>query len=169
MEDKRSCFRAGLVAALCGRPLAEARIEGSRDFPDISGVVRFYQTNSGTVVYTEVVGLPSDEGPCGGRVFGFHIHGGGSCEGSMEEEFAGAMSHYDVGSCGHPHHAGDMPPLFGNNGAAQSAFLTGRFLVKDVVGRTVIIHEHPDDFTTQPSGDSGARIACGEIRWVTGC
>ncbi|NMB33378.1 MAG: superoxide dismutase family protein, partial [Clostridium sp.] len=41
---------------------------------------------------------------------------------------------------------------------------TSRFTPREVVGKTVIIHENPDDFRSQPSGDSGDRIACGVIR-----
>lgn len=45
-------------------------------------------------------------------------------------------------------------------------FLTDRFKVDDVIGRTVIIHDKPDDFTTQPSGNSGEKIACGIINRI---
>lgn len=45
-------------------------------------------------------------------------------------------------------------------------FFTGRFFPEDVAGRTVVIHEMPDDFRSQPSGDSGARIACGKIKEI---
>lgn len=62
---------------------------------------------------------------------------------------------------------GDLPPLLSTHGAACSAVYTGRFYPDDVVGRTVVIHMNPDDFKTQPSGDSGEMIACGEIHeWV---
>ena len=40
---------------------------------------------------------------------------------------------------------------------------TDRFYPEDVIGKTVIIHSEPDDFRTQPSGDSGEKIACGRI------
>ena len=36
--------------------------------------------------------------------------------------------------------------------------------VKDIIGKVIIIHDMPDDFTTQPSGNSGTKIACGEIK-----
>ena len=56
-----------------------------------------------------------------------------------------------------------MPPLFWNNGYAFQMFLTDRFTVKEIIGKTVIIHDNADDFTTQPSGNSGEKIACGVI------
>ena len=62
------------------------------------------------------------------------------------------------------YHAGDMPPLFGTDRFAFSAFLTDRFSAEEGIGKTVIIHDSPDDFTTQPSGNSGVKIACGVIR-----
>lgn len=86
----------------------------------------------------------------------------------MDDPFADAMSHYDPRGCAHPYHAGDLPPLFGNNSFALSVFLTDRFSVHEVIGRTVIIHDHPDDFTTQPSGNSGTKIACGVICGTAG-
>jgi Cu-Zn family superoxide dismutase len=61
-------------------------------------------------------------------------------------------------------HAGDLPPLLACNGEAYLAVLTGRFRVKDVMGKTVVIHSRPDDFRSQPSGDAGEKIACGVIR-----
>lgn len=57
-----------------------------------------------------------------------------------------------------------MPPLFENNGYAYLSFLTNRFQIKDIVGKTVIIHDMPDDFKTDPSGNSGTKIACGIIK-----
>lgn len=152
-----------LLPALRGRPQAEASIAGSSSFPGISGWVRFYQTNGGVVVCAEIQGLPQGGQPCHERVFGFHIHQGADCDG-MDGPFPHAMSHYDPDGCEHPYHAGDLPPLFGNNGLAVSAFLTNRFFVDDIIGKVVIIHDHPDDLTTQPSGNSGAKIACGVIR-----
>lgn len=161
-----SHFRAHLLSALRSRPQAEARIAGSESFSDISGMVRFYQTNEGVIVYAEITGLPHDNAPCHGRIFGFHIHAGDSCSGNMDDPFADSMSHYNPNGCEHPYHAGDLPPLFGNNGLAVSAVLTDRFFVDEIIGKTVIIHDHPDDFTTQPSGNSGTKIACGVIQRV---
>ena len=61
-------------------------------------------------------------------------------------------------------HAGDLPPLMGDHGYALCIFYTDRFLPEEVIGHTAVIHAMPDDFRSQPSGDSGMKIACGEIK-----
>lgn len=164
----RSLSRPGLSLCLPTllrrRPQAVARLAGGEDYPGLTGIVRFYQTAAGVVVWAEVTGLPAASSPCGGRIFGFHIHAGDSCAGTSAEPFSAALGHYDPGACPHPYHAGDLPPLFGSGGAALSLFLTDRFSVSEVIGKTVILHDHLDDLTTQPSGGSGKRIACGVIR-----
>lgn len=146
------------------RPHASAFIRGSQDFPTINGIAHFYQTNMGVLVVTEITGLPTSENRCESPVFGFHIHNGMSCTGTDADPFANAGTHYEPYSCPHPHHAGDLPPLFGNNGYAFLAFFTNRFHVSEVLGRTIVIHSKPDDFTTQPAGNSGDKIACGVIK-----
>lgn len=171
MNISSSCshFRTHLPSILRSRPQAVASIAGSENYSSILGSVQFYQSNDGVVVLAKISGLPKSENPCQSQIFGFHIHGGTDCGGNMDDSFADAMSHFNPGGCGHPHHTGDLPPLFGNNGLALCAFLTDRFSVNEVIGRTVIIHDHPDDFTTQPSGNSGTKIACGVIKRTTSC
>lgn len=170
MHQVSSCSSSNLhlLSVLRGRPQAAARVTGSESYPDLLGTVQFYQTNRGVIVRAEINGLPHAELPCQGRIFGFHIHKGSDCGGNMEDPFADAMSHYDPHGCAHPYHAGDMPPLFGNNGFALSLFLTDRFSTDEILGKTVIIHDHSDDFTTQPSGNSGTKIACGVIQRIAG-
>jgi Cu-Zn family superoxide dismutase len=102
-------------------------------------------------------------GKCKENIFAFHIHDGKSCTGNDTDPFANAKSHYNPHECSHPQHAGDLPPLFGNDGYAWSAILTNRFSIDEIIGNTIIIHSKPDDFTTQPSGNSGEKIACGVI------
>lgn len=146
-------------------PDAAAQVRGSDSYPKINGEVLFYQIADGVIVLADITGLPDSGGEiCDGRVFGFHIHEGTMCSGNGQDPFADAGMHYNPDGCEHPYHAGDMPPLFGNGGDALSVFFTDRFSVKDVIGRTVIIHDMPDDFKTQPSGDSGTKIACGQIK-----
>lgn len=168
MNRSSSCghFQAGLCSILRGRPQAAANISGSRNYPGISGVVRLYQTGEGVIVFAQIHGLPQPDHPCRERIFGFHIHEGTDCGGNMDDPLADAMAHYNPGGCEHPYHAGDLPPLFGSRGHALCLVLTDRFSVDEVIGKTVIIHDHPDDFTTQPSGNSGTKIACGVIRRI---
>lgn len=144
-------------------PKARAIIEGSPDYPKIGGTVSFYQTAGGVLLAAEIHGLPDDTENCPSAVFGFHIHEGTSCTGDDKDPFSNAGGHYNPRHCPHPAHAGDLPPLFGNHGYAFLMFLTDRFTVDSILGRTVVIHASPDDFTTQPSGNSGAKIACGRI------
>jgi len=61
-------------------------------------------------------------------------------------------------------HEGDLPPLMSYSGKAYMAVITDRFMINDIVGKTLVIHSDRDDFTTQPSGNAGTKIACGEIR-----
>lgn len=156
--------RPGFTGLFGRRPQAIARIHGGEEYPAISGSVWFYPSPSGVLTVAEVYGLPKNEGECAGRVFGFHIHNGGSCGGTGDGPFPESGTHYDTEGCPHPYHAGDLPPLFSADGYAFSAFVTGRFTIEEIIGKTVIIHDSPDDFTTQPSGNSGKKIACGEIK-----
>ena len=142
---------------------AVAHIRGSQDFPDLHGTVQFRQTPRGVLVTAEIVNLPTEGFPKNG-IFGFHIHEGHACSGPENNPFADAGGHYNPTGAPHPFHAGDLPPLFGNNGYAWMEVLTDRFALGEVIGRTVIIHRQPDDFTSQPAGNAGMRIGCGIIQ-----
>lgn len=155
-----------LTSILRQSPSAVAKIQGSERYPDIRGEVTFHQTSAGVLVSTQIAGLPTSDGDCAGRVFAFHIHGGGACTGNSTDPFADALTHYDPYGCEHPLHAGDLPPLFGNHGYAFSVCLTDRFSVSEIIGKTVIVHADADDFTSQPSGKAGEKIACGEIKKI---
>ena len=144
-------------------PTAIAQIRGSEQFPDIEGTVAFYADNEGVLMLAAVTGLPVPTEECGNTVHGMHIHEGESCTGNENDPFADAGAHYNPGECPHPEHAGDLPPLFAGNGSAWNAVLLSRFGIDEVIGKTIVIHQKYDDFETQPSGDSGAKIACGVI------
>lgn len=146
------------------KPDAKAEIKGSDTYPDIAGKANFYQIKDGVLLSVEVAGLPTNGDNCSGGIFGFHIHEGESCTGNTEDPFSDTKGHYNPKDCKHPDHAGDLPPLIETQGRAFMAILTGRFTVDEVIGRTMIIHASPDDFTTQPSGNAGKKIACGKIR-----
>ncbi len=143
-------------------PLAVAHMVGSPDHSAIKGTVRFYGSAYGVFVIAQIIGLPVGN-TCASPIFGFHIHEGASCSGNDDDPFANTKTHYNPQGCPHPYHAGDLPPLFGANGYAYSAVLTNRFTIDEIIGKTVVIHSSPDDFTSQPSGNAGTKIACGVI------
>ena len=160
-------YRMNNYISLCSvfrrRANAAAFVTGSEKYPNIQGRVLFYQMRDGVIVRAEITGLPRGEGACDSPIFAFHIHGSGNCTGNHDDAFADTGVHYNPNSCQHPYHAGDLPPLFGSDGKALSVCLTNRFNVNEIIGKAVIIHLSPDDFKTQPSGNSGEKIACGVI------
>lgn len=142
---------------------AKAIIRGGNGFPEINGIVHFKETQNGVILTAKIQGLPQSNNNCTGRFFGFHIHEGTSCTGNLSDEFADSKTHFNPQNCPHPFHAGDLPPLIENNGYAYMNVLVSKFKIKDIIGKVIIIHDLPDDFTTQPSGNSGTKIACGKI------
>ncbi|MCI8553389.1 MAG: superoxide dismutase family protein [Clostridiales bacterium] len=156
-------------------PAARASIRGDGKHASLHGAVYFYPEYDGTLVVAELYGLPFDKqqpwkgkGAGPGEFFGFHIHEGGACSGNDQDPFADTGTHLNPQGRPHPLHMGDMPPLLSNEGYAFLAFFTDRFTVSDVVGRTVVVHDHADDFTSQPSGNSGTKIGCGVIKKTGG-
>lgn len=148
---------------------AYAEIRGSELAPNLRGYVLFTDVPGGNEVTVEVNGLPhyqpahGDKAPIGPH--GFHIHEKGDCSvGDEADPFKQAGGHWNPNNQPHGHHPGDFPVLFSNNGYSRMSFFTNRFKSQDIIDKSVIIHENPDDFRTQPSGNSGKRIGCGVIR-----
>ena len=148
-----------LIRKSCA-PSAVACVKGSTEYPDLAGTVKFYEYREGVLVVADIQGLPKESET---GFFAFHIHEGRDCGG---EGFADTGGHFNPKERMHPEHAGDLPPLLSNCGKAYMQVLTNRFGVREVIGRTVIIHSYPDNFHTQPSGNAGTKIACGVIRRV---
>ena len=104
--------------------------------------------------------------------FGFHIHEIGDCS---APDASSAGPHFNPGNAVHgnpeggAHHAGDLYNLKSDGqGVARVDVLArgttlGGAQATDVRGRAVVVHEKADDYSTQPSGDSGDRISCGVI------
>lgn len=153
-----------LARNLWGIPRASARIRGIENYENIRGIVNFYQTNRGVIVNVELTGMPHEEGRCKVNFYGFHIHEGSSCTGGETDPLSDVGSHYNSNNCKHPAHKGDLLSLISNEGYVWENFLINTFKVEEIIGRTVVIHSERDDFTSQPSGNSGMKIACGEIR-----
>ncbi|WP_300080488.1 superoxide dismutase family protein [uncultured Thomasclavelia sp.] len=148
-----------IIRALCQQtPKAYAIIRGAI----VNGSMLAYEFGQGTIIVVEAFGLPVTG--CGLGIHAMHIHEGGNCSGSADEPFADTGGHYSTNSCPHPYHTGDLPPLFSNDGLAWMAVYIDKFTPEDIVGRTIVIHAGVGDFTSQPSGNAGAIIACGAIR-----
>jgi len=148
---------------LSQQPTACAEIRGSIAYPSLHGLANFYQISNGVLLFVRATGLPSSTVSCGPTFFGLHIHEGGSCTGTNADPFADVGPHYNPLRCAHPRHAGDLPPLIENQGEAFMLVILNSFTIQEVIGRSLIIHASPDDFTTQPTGASGERIGCGQI------
>ena len=129
----------------------------------VSGTVSFYQSGDKLRAEARLSGLKPGE-------HGFHIHEVGDCS---APDATSAKGHFNPTSSAHgkhgggAHHAGDMPSLIADaQGNASASFeLPGMGIGSgiDITGRGIIVHADPDDYKTQPTGNSGARVACGVI------
>lgn len=143
------------------RPSAVANIQGNSTHPLLHGTALFYHTAMGGIlIQVEAFHLPDDDLPDHSGFFGMHIHEHGNCTLPFDQ----TGSHYNPTDEPHPNHAGDFPPLLSNHGYAWTAFYDARLTIEDCIGRSIIIHGGKDDFTTQPSGNSGDKIGCGVIQ-----
>ncbi len=168
---KKLLIAAAVAALLAGcasmgapGPKAQTQLQPTKGNA-VAGTVTFEQRGGKTLVTGEIRGLKP------GAEHGFHVHEKGDCSsgdgmsaGGHFNPKAAAHGKYDAGA----HHAGDMPNLRADaNGVAKISWEDDELTVADgpasVVGRSVIVHRDPDDFKTQPAGNSGPRVACGVI------
>ena len=145
------------MSCFSDRPDGIAMIRGGADAPCLSGQVRFYQECGRVLVVAELSGLPKNSRT---GFFAMHIHEGNTCRG---EGFSETKGHYNPAGEEHPNHAGDFPVLMSCGGDAYLAVRTDRFRVRDIIGKTVVIHGSPDDYHSQPAGNAGTKIGCGVI------
>lgn len=138
-------------------PVACARITGSSEIHSLIGDVYVYPFLEGSLLVIDVEGIPFS------GFYGFHIHQHGPCiAGEGYTGFHNVGGHYTTTeNAPHPYHAGDLPVLMAYYGHAFMIVYTDRFRPEEILGRAMIIHEWPDDFRTQPTGDSGQPIGCG--------
>jgi Cu-Zn family superoxide dismutase len=139
---------------------------------DPRGTVELWQDTDNIVhVDAQLISLPS--GP-----HGIHFHAAGKCDGTEATPFTSAGAHFNP--LGRQHgldnpagpHAGDAPNFTASaNGTAHVSFTTDRVSLTagstslfDSDGSAIVIHAAADDQTSQPSGNSGARIACGVVK-----
>jgi Cu-Zn family superoxide dismutase len=160
---------AALLVACQTTPEAPARAtaalqptKGSKAF----GEATFEQAGDKVRVIVFAQGLRADQ------EHGFHIHEAGDCSSGDGMSAKGHFNPY-----GKPHgdpksgerHAGDLPSLkAGKDGRAKLDATVDAITLgsgpASIVGRGLIIHADPDDYKTQPAGNSGAPLACGVIK-----
>jgi Cu-Zn family superoxide dismutase len=137
-------------------PMAGAKLEARSDSA-VRGIVSFKQDGDKVVVYVDATGIvPGDHG--------FHIHEVGDCS---APDASSAKGHFNPSGGGHGHHAGDMPNMTADGfGTVRITFVIDTLTLtgpNSIIGRSVILHADPDDYRSQPAGNSGKRIACGVI------
>lgn len=159
-----SLFAAGCAGVQGVGTVATAKLAPASG-SSVTGTVEFAHRGNMTILTAKVSGLTP--GP-----HGFHIHEKGDCS---APDAMSAGGHFNPGGKKHgsplvpDHHAGDLPMLAAD--AAGQATLTtqiegvtiGDGGPNDIVGRSVVIHKDADDYSSQPAGNSGARVACGVI------
>ena len=169
MPNKLAVLIVALLTSACSQmslrsPAATATLAPTRG-NQASGTVNFVQRGDVVHVDARITGLTPG-------LHGFHIHEHGDCS-TPDASSAGGHFNPTQQPHGHPdagqRHAGDLP----NQQANAEGVATVDVLAKDIqlgtggntdiLGDAVIVHAQPDDYSSQPSGNSGARIACGVI------
>jgi superoxide dismutase, Cu-Zn family len=158
------------LAAFASAAVAQQSDKAHAEFKDGTGksigTATFEQVSRGVLVDLTLTGAP--EG-----AHALHIHAVGKCEGPA---FTTAGGHWNPAS--KPHglmtagggHAGDIPNVFvpaGGNLHAMilidGAMLKGATGILDADGAAIMLHATADDYKTDPTGNAGARVACGVI------
>lgn len=145
-------------------PSARVQLE-SRSSSTVTGTLELRQKADGVQITGEVRGLSP------ASAHGFHVHEKGDCSAA---DASSAGPHFNPQGAPHgkmgqaPHHAGDMPNIVADRrGTAQvDVLVPGATLtpgVASIAGRSVVVHRDPDDYSTQPAGNAGPRLACGVI------
>jgi superoxide dismutase, Cu-Zn family len=130
---------------------------------NVSGTITFTQTDKGILVVADLQGLTKGK-------HGFHIHEFGDCS-SADGTSAGSHFNPEGKNHGAPmdisRHIGDMGNIEADESGKAHLEYTDPMLMLNgphsILGRSVIVHKSEDDLKTQPTGNAGARVACGVI------
>jgi len=158
---------AGFSFSDDGKPLTRAiAILNATAGHQVSGIVYFTQTRSGVLIEGELQGLTPGK-------HGFHIHEKGDCSAS---DGSSAGGHFNPANASHGapgdgvRHAGDMGNIMADeNGRAVISYTDMHMALNgehSILDKSVIVHAQEDDLKTQPTGNAGARVACGVIQAI---
>ena len=132
----------------------------------VSGKITAVPMAGGVHLTGTVGGLPPNS------THGFHVHEKGDCSAA---DASSAGPHFNPFTTAHgkaetgAHHAGDMDNVVANAEGVVTVDVhvrgvtLGGGAVNDIAGRALVVHAAPDDYTSQPAGNAGARVACGVI------
>jgi Cu-Zn family superoxide dismutase len=157
-----ACSRAGSEPERHAAAGASAELRATQGNA-VKGTVTFTQEPDGVRVKGALSGLTPGK-------HGFHVHANGDCS---APDASSAGDHFNATGAKHgapeqkDAHTGDMGNVEADDqGNARIDYVDRKMSLAgatSVVGKAVIVHEKVDDLTSQPTGDSGARIACGVI------
>lgn len=156
-----------LISACATSPIAltaTARLAPTKG-STVSGTAHFTKQGNAVLVSGEISGLAAN------MEHGFHIHDKGDCSSGDGMSTGGHFNPTgkDHGAHAHgEHHTGDLVSLKADaNGVARFSYTSTAITVGDgatnVIGHGLIVHRDPDDYKSQPTGNSGPRLACGVI------
>jgi superoxide dismutase, Cu-Zn family len=130
---------------------------------NVTGIVTFTKVEGGIKVVADLQGLSQGK-------HGIHIHECGDCSAA---DGTSAGGHFNPSGMSHGapmdamRHEGDMGNIEADNtGKAHLEYIDSDLSLEgmnSIIGRSVIVHKNEDDLKTQPTGNAGARVACGVI------
>jgi Cu-Zn family superoxide dismutase len=146
---------AGITNAICVLHPTEGN--------NVQGIIRFMQSDSGVVINANISGLTAGK-------HGFHVHQYGDCS-AADGTSAGGHFNPDMKKHGAPwdaeRHVGDLGNVVADSTGMVNREWTDKVISlsgpHSIIGRSIVVHAGEDDLTSQPTGNAGARVACGVI------
>lgn len=174
-NPKESALGSGRMQVAMGDPMKEGSSKVAEAIVHVrpvkggkpQGTVKFIRVPGGVRVVADITGLTPGK-------HGIHVHEHGDCGG---DDASHAGAHFNPTNTKHggpdsdERHVGDLGNVTADaSGVAHYDYIDHVISLEgknSIVGRSLVIHAGEDDFTTQPTGNSGGRIGCGVIEAVS--
>ena len=142
-------------------------LQGGPDDADFAGTLSVTPEGTGVRIMADVAGVDKD------GMHGIHVHENGMCEhhpaGADAQPFSTAGGHFNPAGVEHacpptePRHAGDLGNIEVIGGKGHLELSVANLTMDQLTGKAIILHAGEDDCKTQPTGNSGDRLACGVV------